>query len=88
MLSAGPIILDQVGDDPDVSMPRRWKEDCKSYRHRLEVSSKKGSSAEKNSRASSAFCSAPRGAHDARPFRIACRTSLSPRPPPPQVLVG
>ncbi len=31
------IILDQVGDDPDVSLRRRWKEDCRSYRLRLQV---------------------------------------------------
>lgn len=38
MLVPVNIILDQVGEDPDVSMPRRWKEDCRSYRIRLEVS--------------------------------------------------
>ena len=36
----GPIIivLDQVGEDPNVSLPRRWKEDCRSYRFRLQIS--------------------------------------------------
>lgn len=31
------IILDQVGDDPDVCLRRRWKEDCRSYRLRLQI---------------------------------------------------
>jgi hypothetical protein len=31
------ITLDQVGEHPDVGMPRRWKEDCRSYRLRLQV---------------------------------------------------
>lgn len=31
------VLLDKVGDDPDVGMPRRWKEDCRSYRLRLQI---------------------------------------------------
>jgi len=30
-------ILDDVGDDPAVSLPRRRHEDCRSYRFRLQV---------------------------------------------------
>lgn len=30
-------LLDQMGDDPDIALRRRWKEDCRSYRLRLQV---------------------------------------------------
>jgi hypothetical protein len=30
-------ILDEVGDDPDVGLRRRSKEDCRSYRLRLQI---------------------------------------------------
>ncbi|MGE3702635.1 MAG: hypothetical protein AB7G08_28295 [Hyphomicrobiaceae bacterium] len=31
------VVPDQVGDDPDVQLRRRWKEDCRSYRLRLQL---------------------------------------------------
>lgn len=31
------IVLDKVGDDPDVALRRRWREDCRSYRLRLQI---------------------------------------------------
>jgi hypothetical protein len=31
------VVLDEIGDDPDVSMPRRRKEECRSYRLRLQI---------------------------------------------------
>ena len=30
------VVLDQVGDEPDVGLPRRWKEDCRTYKWRLQ----------------------------------------------------
>jgi hypothetical protein len=30
-------ILDEVGEHPDVGLRRRWKEDCRSYRLRLQI---------------------------------------------------
>ena len=30
-------VLDDVGEDPAVGLPRRWREDCRSYRLRLQV---------------------------------------------------
>ena len=31
------IVLDQIGEEADVGLPRRWQEDCRSYRLRLQI---------------------------------------------------
>ena len=37
VLASVESILDQVGEDADVGLRRRWKEDCRSYRFRLQI---------------------------------------------------
>lgn len=37
VLSPVHVLLDQVGEHPDVGLRRRWKEDCRSYRLRLQI---------------------------------------------------